>query len=157
MELVVWLLAVSVGWCSADPPDLAGGLEVSRKAPAEERVKTIRVTCHPDSLEVTVKADMFEVGVPVYSDELRLGAAQHEPCRARASSADEYTILVGLAECGTRHWVSGLLRTFGVVMLSKYSCSSGNGRRSCLHKPPHFLSSSDSRWAHSNGGSCHTN
>lgn len=116
MELLLWLLALSVGWSSAVPPSLPGWTEVGhrvdggRKAAEEqrERVKTVRVSCHPSSLEVTVKADMFEIGAPVYVDELRLGADQHDDCRAWASSGDEYTILVGLADCGTKHWVSGM-------------------------------------------------
>ncbi|CAF93676.1 unnamed protein product [Tetraodon nigroviridis] len=52
---------------------------------------------------------MFEIGAPVYSDELRLGVEQRDHCRAHASSEggeEEYTILVGLADCGTKHWVS---------------------------------------------------
>lgn len=123
MELLVWLLALSVGWSSAVPPNLLGGTEVGhrvdegRKTPEEqrERVNTVRVSCHPNSLEVTVKADMFEIGAPVYSDELRLGADQRDHCRAQASSEDEYTILVGLAECGTKHWVTGMFCMLGAL------------------------------------------
>lgn len=136
MKLLVWLLALSVGWASVVAPNLLDETEVGhrvdegRKNPEEqrERVKTIRVSCHPDSLEITVKADMFEIGAAVYSDELRLGAEQHDHCRARATSEEEYTILVGLAECGTKHWVTGMLCTWGggIVMLSKHACSSGN-------------------------------
>lgn len=119
MELLLWLLALSVGWSSAVPPNLPGGTEVwhhegdGRKAPEvqRERVKTVRVSCHPNSLEVTVKADLFEIGAPVYVDELRLGADQRAHCGAQASSGDEYTILIGLADCGTKHWVTGM---FGV-------------------------------------------
>lgn len=113
MELLVWLLALSVGWASAVPPGPLGWAEVGYRVDGgreeqRDRVKTIRVSCHPDSLEVTVKADMFELGAPVYSDELRLGADQHDYCRAQASSGDEYTILVGLGECGTKRWVTGM-------------------------------------------------
>lgn len=79
------------------------------KTPAvePERVKTVEVGCHPNSLEITVKADMFEIGAPVYSDELRLGVDPNDyDCQARASPGDKYTILVGLGECGTKHWVT---------------------------------------------------
>nr|ANO39565.1 zona pellucida protein ZPC5 isoform 4 [Notothenia coriiceps] len=80
-----------------------------QKSPAEEpqQVNTIRVTCHPDSLEIVIKADMFAVGAPVDGDEIRLGVeTNNQYCRATASSADEYSISVGLVECGTRHWVT---------------------------------------------------
>nr|XP_033934558.1 zona pellucida sperm-binding protein 3-like [Pseudochaenichthys georgianus] len=80
-----------------------------QKSPAEEpqQVNTIRVTCHSDSLEIVIKADMFAVGAPVNGDEIRLGVeTNNQYCRATASSADEYSISVGLVECGTRHWVT---------------------------------------------------
>ncbi|KAJ4932418.1 hypothetical protein JOQ06_010841 [Pogonophryne albipinna] len=80
-----------------------------QKSPAEEpqQVNTIRVTCHPDSLEIVIKADMFAVGALVDGDEIRLGVeTNNQYCRATASSADEYSISVGLVECGTRHWVT---------------------------------------------------
>lgn len=77
------------------------------KGPAGEREKvhTVRVTCHPDALEIVIKADMFGVGAPVDSDELRLGVEDNGNCRATASSGDEYRIFVGLVDCGTKHWV----------------------------------------------------
>ncbi|KAF3846454.1 hypothetical protein F7725_003532 [Dissostichus mawsoni] len=83
----------------------AAAAEVS--AEELQQVNTIRVTCHPDSLEIVIKADMFAVGAPVDSDEIRLGVeTNNQYCRAAASSADEYSISVGLVECGTRHWVT---------------------------------------------------
>ncbi|XP_030591665.1 zona pellucida sperm-binding protein 3-like isoform X2 [Archocentrus centrarchus] len=71
-----------------------------------EHVNTIGVICHPDSLEVVIKADMFAVGTPVNSDELRLGVEDSDYCRAAAFSEDEYRISVGLADCGTKHWMT---------------------------------------------------
>ncbi|XP_034053870.1 zona pellucida sperm-binding protein 3-like [Gymnodraco acuticeps] len=85
------------------------GQQQQQKSPAEEpqQVNTVRVTCHPDSLEIVIKADMFAVGAPVDGDELRLGVeTNNQYCRATASSANEYSISVGLVECGTRHWVT---------------------------------------------------
>lgn len=73
-----------------------------------QHVNTVGVTCHPDSLEVVIKADMFAVGSPVNSDELRLGVEDSYYCRAAPSSEDEYKISVGLADCGTKHWVTYL-------------------------------------------------
>eukprot|EP00064_Thunnus_orientalis_P014963 superscaffoldBa00002691_g15011 len=49
---------------------------------------------------------MFEVGAPVNGDELRLGVEYNEFCRATASSGDEYRIVVGLLDCGTKHWMT---------------------------------------------------
>ncbi|KAI4798617.1 hypothetical protein KUCAC02_020611 [Chaenocephalus aceratus] len=85
------------------------GQQQQQKSPAAapQQVNTVRVTCHPDSLEIVIKADMFAVGAPVDGDELRLGVeTNNQYCRATASSADEYSISVGLVECGTRHWVT---------------------------------------------------
>ncbi|XP_029013559.1 zona pellucida sperm-binding protein 3-like isoform X2 [Betta splendens] len=78
------------------------------RPPAGERGKarTVRVSCRPDSLEVVIKADLFGVGVPVDGDELRLGVEDSDRCRAAASSGDEYRIVAGLVECGTKHWIT---------------------------------------------------
>uniref|UniRef100_A0A3P8SKR3 Zona pellucida sperm-binding protein 3 n=1 Tax=Amphiprion percula TaxID=161767 RepID=A0A3P8SKR3_AMPPE len=72
----------------------------------KQQVNTVSVTCHPDSLEITIKADMFAVGAPVNSEELRLGVDHSDSCRAAASSEDEYRIVVGLVDCGTKHWMT---------------------------------------------------
>nr|XP_019958430.1 PREDICTED: zona pellucida sperm-binding protein 3-like [Paralichthys olivaceus] len=79
-----------------------------QKDPSEEReqVNTVRVTCHPDSLEIIIQADMFGVGAPVQSDELRLGVEHDGSCRAAGISRDEYRIYVGLMDCGTKHWMT---------------------------------------------------
>ncbi|XP_075942823.1 zona pellucida sperm-binding protein 3-like [Anarhichas minor] len=79
-----------------------------QKAPAEEpeQVNTVQLTCHPDSLEIIIKADLFGVGAPVNGDELRLGVEHDDYCRATTSSGDEYRILVGLVDCGTKHWMT---------------------------------------------------
>nr|XP_046270058.1 zona pellucida sperm-binding protein 3-like [Scatophagus argus] len=82
--------------------------QVAKHTPAEgrEQVNTISVTCHPDSLEIIIKADMFGVGAPVNGDDLRLGVEHSDFCRATASSDDEYRILVGLGDCSTKHWMT---------------------------------------------------
>ena len=71
-------------------------------------VNTVSVKCYPGFMEITVKADLFAVGAPVASSELHVGPQSSGPCSAVASSAkpDEYTITVGLSDCGTRHWVN---------------------------------------------------
>ncbi|XP_017277272.1 zona pellucida sperm-binding protein 3-like [Kryptolebias marmoratus] len=71
-----------------------------------EKVNTVTVICHPDSLEVVIAADMFAVGAPVDSRELHLGVENNEFCRAEAASPEEYRIVVGLDDCGTKHWMT---------------------------------------------------
>ncbi|KAG7243613.1 hypothetical protein INR49_011170 [Caranx melampygus] len=122
----LFLSGICIGWSSAFPPahytqhasferPQVPHTEASKhaapeqpKAPAEERqqVNTVTVTCHPDSMEIVIKADMFDVGAPVNSDELRLGVEHNDYCRATASSGDEYRIIVGLMDCGTKHWMT---------------------------------------------------
>uniref|UniRef100_UPI0037E931B3 zona pellucida sperm-binding protein 3-like n=1 Tax=Semicossyphus pulcher TaxID=241346 RepID=UPI0037E931B3 len=79
-----------------------------QKAPSEERelVNTVRVSCYPDSLEIFIQADMFAVGAPVRGADLRLGVEHNDYCTAAASSAEEYRIIVGLLDCGTKHWMT---------------------------------------------------
>ncbi|KAF7221100.1 zona pellucida sperm-binding protein 3 isoform X2 [Nothobranchius furzeri] len=71
-----------------------------------EQVNTVTVVCHPDTLEILITADMFMVGAPVDSRELHLGVVDSEFCRASASSPEEYRIVVGLDDCGTKHWMT---------------------------------------------------
>ncbi|XP_056262909.1 zona pellucida sperm-binding protein 3-like [Pseudoliparis swirei] len=91
---------------SIQSPQITGSSQhtLQAKDPSEkqEQVNTVRVTCHPDSLEIIIQADMFEVGAPVNGDELRLGVELNDYCRATSSSEDEYRILVGLVDCGTK-------------------------------------------------------
>uniref|UniRef100_A0A8C2WI36 Zona pellucida sperm-binding protein 3 n=1 Tax=Cyclopterus lumpus TaxID=8103 RepID=A0A8C2WI36_CYCLU len=62
---------------SIQSPQITGSSQntLQEKAPGEEQEQenTVRVTCHPDSLEIIIKADMFGVGAPVNGIELRLG------------------------------------------------------------------------------------
>lgn len=72
------------------------------------RVKTVAVSCHENSMEIAIKADLFGVGLPVDASELRLGlGSQLVPaCKVTASSDDAYIIAAELTDCGTQHWVS---------------------------------------------------
>lgn len=70
-----------------------------------ERLKTVRVICHPDLLEVVILADMFGIGAPVNPFELQLGVNDQDYCKATEYSTDEYRIIVGLMDCGTKHLV----------------------------------------------------
>lgn len=74
-------------------------------AEAREQVNSVIVTCHPDSLEILIQADLFGVGASVKNGDLRLGVEKDESCKATASLRDEYKITVGLLDCGTKHWV----------------------------------------------------
>ncbi|XP_029945152.1 zona pellucida sperm-binding protein 3-like [Salarias fasciatus] len=74
---------------------------------ALEQVNTISVACYPDLLEIAIKADLFAVGAPVNSNEIRLGVDEDDYyCRATVSSEDEYKIVAGLMDCGTKHWMT---------------------------------------------------
>lgn len=79
-----------------------------QKAASEEPVllNTVSVSCYPDFMDVVIRADMFGVGAPVNSDDVRLGVEHHGYCTAAASSEEEYRITVGLLDCGTKHWVT---------------------------------------------------
>ncbi|XP_068191894.1 zona pellucida sperm-binding protein 3-like [Antennarius striatus] len=83
-------------------------LKEQQKVTAESRnqMNTVRVSCYPDSMEIVIEADMFGIGAPVDSDELRLGVELSDFCRATASSEDEYRIVAGLVNCGTKHWMT---------------------------------------------------
>lgn len=84
-------------------------------------MNTVRVACHPDSLEVIIKADIFGIGAPVRADELHLGVEHSDFCRAAASSGDEYRIIVGLVDCGTRHWV--MVKPIAIKTKSVITCT----------------------------------
>ncbi|TDH02841.1 hypothetical protein EPR50_G00156580 [Perca flavescens] len=124
MEALYFWVSLLVGLCVGssfalppklrDPllqtPEITGSSKHTeqQKAPVEERqqVNTVRVICHPDSLEIVIKADLFGVGAPVNVHELRLGVKYNDYCRATVSSLDEYRIRVGLVDCGTKHWMT---------------------------------------------------
>uniref|UniRef100_A0A4W4EU03 Zona pellucida sperm-binding protein 3 n=1 Tax=Electrophorus electricus TaxID=8005 RepID=A0A4W4EU03_ELEEL len=71
-------------------------------------VTTVAVTCLPAYMVITVKADLFNIGLPVNAADLRLGTeSQHgTSCGVIATSADEYIIEAPLTDCGTQHWVT---------------------------------------------------
>ncbi|RXN21984.1 zona pellucida sperm-binding 3-like protein [Labeo rohita] len=72
------------------------------------RVKTVAVICHENYMEIAIKADLFDVGLPVDASELRLGAdSQFIPsCKVTALSTNEYIIAAELTDCGTQHWIT---------------------------------------------------
>lgn len=70
-----------------------------------ERLETVKVICHPDLLEVIILADLFGIGAPVNPVELQLGVNDQDYCKATEYSTEEYRIVVGLTDCGTKHLV----------------------------------------------------
>ncbi|XP_044197536.1 zona pellucida sperm-binding protein 3-like isoform X1 [Thunnus albacares] len=73
-------------------------------AAGEHKVKTFVVKCHEDSIEVVMKAYLFDPALPVEPTHLRLGpvSAAHSHCTARKSEHGEYIIRAALSDCGGR-------------------------------------------------------
>ncbi|KAM8838628.1 zona pellucida sperm-binding protein 3-like [Synchiropus picturatus] len=69
------------------------------------KTRTVTVTCHPNSLEVVVQADLFGNGLLVEGKHLHLGSSSaHEsgPCGAAASGPRQFSINAPLTQCGTK-------------------------------------------------------
>lgn len=64
-------------------------------------LKTVSVTCSPSAMEVHIKIDLFELGVPVNPEHLTLG----ERCGVTEASSEEFIIHTALIDCGTHFWV----------------------------------------------------
>uniref|UniRef100_A0A3B5ADX0 Zona pellucida sperm-binding protein 3 n=1 Tax=Stegastes partitus TaxID=144197 RepID=A0A3B5ADX0_9TELE len=60
--------------------------------------------CHEDSIEVVMRAQLFDPGLPAEPMRLRLGPARdvQDRCIARVSGNGEYIIRAPLAECGNK-------------------------------------------------------
>ncbi|XP_051905930.1 zona pellucida sperm-binding protein 3-like [Hippocampus zosterae] len=112
--LVLFSSSVISSLASRDLPLAKQSLAAYRRkdperAPVDNRqpLNTVQVTCHPDSLEILIQADLFGVGVPVHNYEVRLGMERDNgPCGAEPSSDREYRILVELLDCGTKYWMT---------------------------------------------------
>lgn len=68
----------------------------------DHKVKTFGVKCHEDSVEVVMKAYLFDPNLPVTPEHLRLGpagAGLHH-CAAKASENGEFIIRAPLTDCG---------------------------------------------------------
>ncbi|XP_044041050.1 zona pellucida sperm-binding protein 3-like [Siniperca chuatsi] len=69
----------------------------------DHKVKAFVVKCHEDSIEVVMKAYLFDPRLPVEPKHLRLGpvsAVQHH-CTAKVSGNGEYVIIAPLTDCGS--------------------------------------------------------
>ena len=69
--------------------------------------ETVRVTCHPDYMEIDIDADLLELGFPVDVDDVRLGKSEQpgEACKAVHTEPEKYMIAAALTDCGTEHSV----------------------------------------------------
>lgn len=139
---------------------LAAKHEVQEVEPeVAERLKTVRVICHPDLLEVVIQADMFGIGAPVNAFELQLGVDDRDYCRATEYSTEEYKIVVGLMDCGTKHWVKTKLKRVKTLIsffLTCLLCTDGWGFVG-VHQSPRLLSWTLPWWPDSDGGGCDSN
>ncbi len=73
----------------------------------DHTVKTFVLKCHEDSVEVVMKAYLFDPERPVEPQQLRLGpvrAALHH-CTAKVSGNGEYIIRATLTDCGSQMMV----------------------------------------------------
>ncbi|XP_061588220.1 zona pellucida sperm-binding protein 3-like [Cololabis saira] len=71
----------------------------------DERPRPIVVRCHPDSMEIVVQADLFDTGLQVDGEHLRLGSnflSKDGECGAVPSGEDDFTIVTQLTDCGTK-------------------------------------------------------
>ncbi|XP_059211420.1 zona pellucida sperm-binding protein 3-like [Centropristis striata] len=70
----------------------------------DDEIETFVVKCHGDSMEVVVKADLFDPGLAVEPTHFRLGPsrAAQDHCRARESGAGEFIIRAPLTHCGSK-------------------------------------------------------
>ncbi|CAB1317694.1 unnamed protein product [Coregonus sp. 'balchen'] len=71
------------------------------------RPTTVLVKCHEDSLEVVVKADLFDMGILVDGSDLHLGSNSmrskgvEDSCSAVPTREAEFSIFAHLTACGT--------------------------------------------------------
>lgn len=76
------------------------------------RPRPVVVHCHPDSMEVVVRADMFDSGLEVDAGHLRLGSGpprEGGACRAEQSGEAQFTIRANLTDCGIQLSVNFLI------------------------------------------------
>ncbi|XP_031418243.1 zona pellucida sperm-binding protein 3-like isoform X2 [Clupea harengus] len=70
--------------------------------------ETVRVTCHPDYMEIEIDADLLELGFPVDVEDVRLGKSEQsgEACKAVYTEADKYRIAAALTDCGSERAIT---------------------------------------------------
>lgn len=88
-----------------------GGVHTSSgKSPASDPPPAVRVRCHSDSMEVAVRADVFDWGLLVEARHLRLGpgpAAEGGVCGAAPPQPGEEELILRapLMDCGMKRSV----------------------------------------------------
>lgn len=77
--------------------------DVVLTAGGEHKVKTFVVKCHEDSIEVVIRASLFDPALLVEPTHLRLGpvSAARDHCRASESANGEYVMRAALGDCGS--------------------------------------------------------
>ncbi|XP_044222864.1 zona pellucida sperm-binding protein 3-like [Thunnus albacares] len=101
-------LVYSRGPSSAANPHLPSRtIQPQRQQSAEfsTRPRPVLVKCHPDSMEVVVQADIFNTGLVLDGNHLRLGSdsvREGSACIAVPSGEAEFTIHAHLTDCGTK-------------------------------------------------------
>lgn len=79
----------------------------------EERSSSVMVRCLEDSMEVVMKARLFDPDLPLDPRRLRLGPVATTHCTATLSEDEEYVITAPLLECGNT-----VMFSEGVVLYS---------------------------------------
>nr|XP_046263324.1 zona pellucida sperm-binding protein 3-like [Scatophagus argus] len=95
------------------PSRTHGDIQLSLKAVKQQqsaelsaRPRPVVVSCHPDSMEVVVQADMFDQGLQVDGRHLRLGSEslrERGACAAVPLEEEKFVIRAHLMDCGTKH------------------------------------------------------
>ncbi|XP_064848507.1 zona pellucida sperm-binding protein 3-like [Oncorhynchus masou masou] len=86
----------------------AQSFKPSAEPTSPPRPRTVLVKCHEDSLEVVVKADLFDIGILVDGSDLYLGFNQmgskgvEDSCSAVPTGEAEFIIFAQLTACGTK-------------------------------------------------------
>ncbi|XP_071374624.1 zona pellucida sperm-binding protein 3-like [Centroberyx affinis] len=86
-------------------PEVAAVKQQQSAEPSARPPSAVVVTCHADSLEVVVQADLFDTGLLVDGRHLHLGSdsvSKGSACTAVPSGEAEFTIQAHLMDCGTK-------------------------------------------------------
>nr|XP_057923105.1 zona pellucida sperm-binding protein 3-like isoform X2 [Doryrhamphus excisus] len=86
----------------------------------ESNSKPVSVKCHSDAIEVVVQADLFDTGLLLNPEYLRLGsppASEGRSCRASQTEEGTLLILADLLDCGTRLSSTGDILIYSNVLI----------------------------------------
>ncbi|XP_035290100.1 uncharacterized protein LOC118236126 isoform X1 [Anguilla anguilla] len=88
------------------PKTLRKGQDPIGDGKVYSQTKSITIRCLDAWLEIVINADLYNTGVLIDGDDLRLGEETTPACRAKPSAAAEYSIVAALSDCGTRHLIA---------------------------------------------------